>query len=147
MAWKDNRNLEFKMLETAAFDPIWTEFNWDREGRCTVPCIRDYGAVFKGKAGAIKDEWESYDGPQLDAVEPQRKELRARAHDDDDEIAKHNECRTMRIRSRLPLTRKSNCATRASWPITFLPKINSHRTIARSRTSSVERGHIIFTTK
>jgi hypothetical protein len=90
MAWKDSRNLEFKMLETAAFDPIWTEFNWDREGRCTVPCIRDYSAVFKGKVGAIKDEWESYDGPRLDAAEPQRKELKARAQDDD-EIAKHNE--------------------------------------------------------
>lgn len=65
MAWKDGRDQEFLMLETAAFDPIWTEFNWDREGRCTVPCLRDYGAVFKGKANAIKDEWESYDGPQL----------------------------------------------------------------------------------
>ena len=87
MAWKDGRDLEFKMFETAAFDPIWTEFNWDREGRCTVPCLRDYGAVFKGKAGAIKDEWESYDGPQLERIhleEPPQKELKARAHEDDD---------------------------------------------------------------
>ncbi|KAF2870251.1 hypothetical protein BDV95DRAFT_496999 [Massariosphaeria phaeospora] len=79
MAWKDGRDQEFLMLETAAFDPIWTEFNWDREGRCTVPCLRDYGAAFKGKAGAIKDEWESYDGPQLETVdlaEVSRKELR-----------------------------------------------------------------------
>lgn len=65
MAWKDGRDQELLMLETAAFDPIWTEFNWDREGRCTVPCLRDYGAVFRGKTKAIKDEWESYDGPQL----------------------------------------------------------------------------------
>ncbi|KAL1297829.1 hypothetical protein AAFC00_006358 [Neodothiora populina] len=65
MAWKDGRDQEFLMLETAAFDPIWTEFNWDREGRCTVPCIRDYSAVFKGKPGAVKDEWESFDGPEL----------------------------------------------------------------------------------
>lgn len=69
MAWKDGRDLEFKMFETAAFDPIWTEFNWDREGRCTVPCIRDYSAVFKGEAGAIKDEWESYDGSQLEMID------------------------------------------------------------------------------
>ena len=69
MAWKDGRDQEFKMFETAAFDPIWTEFNWDREGRCTVPCIRDYSAVFKGKIGGVKDEWESYDGPQLDRVD------------------------------------------------------------------------------
>lgn len=68
MAWKDGRDLEFKMFETAAFDPIWTEFNWDREGRCTVPCIRDYSAVFKGEASAVKDEWESYDGPQLETI-------------------------------------------------------------------------------
>ena len=66
MAVKDHRNHEFHMLETAAFDPIWTEFNWGRLGRCTVPCIHDYGQVFKGKNGfPLKDEWEAYDGPQL----------------------------------------------------------------------------------
>jgi hypothetical protein len=69
MAWKDGRDQELLMLETAAFDPIWTEFNWDREGRCTVPCLRDYGAVFKGKSNAYKDEWESYDGAQLPLVD------------------------------------------------------------------------------
>jgi hypothetical protein len=93
MAWKDGRDQEFKMFETAAFDPIWTEFNWDREGRCTVPCLRDYSAVFKGQAGALKDEWESYLGPQLDTIdlkEPQRKELKARAHEDES-ITKHTE--------------------------------------------------------
>ncbi|KAF2494696.1 hypothetical protein BU16DRAFT_462769 [Lophium mytilinum] len=81
MAWKDGRDQEFLMLETAAFDPIWTEFNWDREGRCTVPCLRDYGAAFKGKQGAFKDEWESYDGPQLEKIDlatAQVKELRLR---------------------------------------------------------------------
>lgn len=69
MAWKDKRDQELLMLETAAFDPIWTEFNWDREGRCTVPCLRDYSAVFKGKTDVIKDEWESYDGPQLPLID------------------------------------------------------------------------------
>ncbi|KAF2148783.1 hypothetical protein K461DRAFT_232317 [Myriangium duriaei CBS 260.36] len=69
MAWKDGRDREFLMLETAAFDPIWTEFNWDREGRCTVPCLRDYGAVFKGKPGSIKDEWESYDDEPLPLID------------------------------------------------------------------------------
>ncbi|KAF2421134.1 hypothetical protein EJ08DRAFT_520763 [Tothia fuscella] len=69
MAWKDGRDQELLMLETAAFDPIWTEFNWDREGRCTVPCLRDYGAVFKGKTNAYKDEWESYDGAPLPLVD------------------------------------------------------------------------------
>ncbi|KUJ12470.1 snoRNA binding protein-like protein [Mollisia scopiformis] len=66
MSVKDRRNREFHMLETAAFDPIWTEFNWDRLGRCTVPCIHDYGQVFKGKnAFPLKDEWDSYEGEQL----------------------------------------------------------------------------------
>jgi len=65
MAWKEGRDQEMLMLETAAFDPIWTEFNWDREGRCTVPCLKDYSQVFKGKPGAIKNEWESFDGEPL----------------------------------------------------------------------------------
>lgn len=65
MAWKDNRNQELLMLETATFDPVWAEFNRDREGHCTVPCLGDYGALFEGKPGAVKDEWESYDGPRL----------------------------------------------------------------------------------
>lgn len=69
MAWKDGRDRELLMLETAAFDPIWTEFNWDREGKCTIPCLRDYGAAFKGKQYAVKDEWESYQGEQLPLVD------------------------------------------------------------------------------
>lgn len=72
MAWKDGRDREFLMLETAAFDPIWTEFNWDRDGRCTIPCLRDYSAVFKGKPGSLRDEWESYDGEPLPLVDLRR---------------------------------------------------------------------------
>lgn len=68
MAVKDHRNQEFHMLETAAFDPIWTEFNWDRLGRCTVPCIHDYGQVFKSKSAfPLHNEWECYDGQPLKA--------------------------------------------------------------------------------
>ncbi|KAI9712835.1 MAG: hypothetical protein M1820_001457 [Bogoriella megaspora] len=74
MAWKDGRDREFLMLETAAFDPIWTEFNWDREGRCTVPCFKNYGEAFKGKSGAISYEWESYDGPQLPTINAENPE-------------------------------------------------------------------------
>ncbi|KAK7508865.1 uncharacterized protein IWZ02DRAFT_472639 [Phyllosticta citriasiana] len=80
MAWKDGRDQEFLMLETAAFDPIWTEFNWDREGRCTVPCLKDYSAAFKGKTNSIKDEWQSYDGPQLDHVDLSQQRPRTRIH-------------------------------------------------------------------
>jgi hypothetical protein len=66
MAVKDKRNKELQMLETAVFDPIWTEFNRDRLGRCTVPCLRDYGQVFKARMR--KDEWESFDGEPLEMV-------------------------------------------------------------------------------
>ena len=66
MAVKDKRNHEFHMLETAAFDPIWTDFDGDRLGKCTIPCLHDYGQVFKNK-NALKDEWLEYDGPQLEA--------------------------------------------------------------------------------
>ena len=68
MAWKDGRNDEFLMLETAAFDPIWPEFNWQREGRCIVPCFRNYADAFKGRRNAIRGEWESYDGDPLEAI-------------------------------------------------------------------------------
>jgi hypothetical protein len=69
MAWKDGRDQELLMLETAVFDPIWTEASWEREGRCTVPCLKDYTAAFKGKANAMKEEWESYDGPELKHID------------------------------------------------------------------------------
>ncbi|RDW75347.1 SnoRNA binding protein-like protein [Coleophoma cylindrospora] len=73
MAVKDKRNQEFHMLETAAFDPIWTEFNWGREGKCTVPCIHDYGQVFKGKnAFPLKDEWSAFEGEQKKLTGPKR---------------------------------------------------------------------------
>ncbi|KAF2670662.1 hypothetical protein BT63DRAFT_372287 [Microthyrium microscopicum] len=69
MAWKDGRDQELLMLETAAFDPLWTEATWGRDGRCTVPCLKDYSAAFKGKANVIKEEWESYDGPSAQTVD------------------------------------------------------------------------------
>jgi hypothetical protein len=82
MAWKDGRNEEFAMFETGLFDPIWGEFNWGREGRCTVPCFKDYGVAFQGTRGAIKDEWESYDGKPLSERVYQRElELRSRVSD------------------------------------------------------------------
>lgn len=66
MAWKDGRVQELAMFETGLFDPIWGEFNWQREGRCTVPCLKDYGMAFLGTREAVKEEWQSYDGPQLE---------------------------------------------------------------------------------
>jgi hypothetical protein len=69
MAWKDGRDQELVMLETAAFDPLWTEFGGAREGRCAVPCLRDYAAAFKGRPNVLRDEWASYDGPQASPID------------------------------------------------------------------------------
>ncbi|KAF8420202.1 hypothetical protein EV426DRAFT_537856 [Tirmania nivea] len=72
MAWKDGRNEEFAMFETGLFDPIWGEFNWGREGRCSIPCFRDYNAAFMGEVNYVRNsgEWESWDGEQLKEVFP-----------------------------------------------------------------------------
>lgn len=70
MAWKDGRNQELLMLETAAFDPIWTEFNGARAGPCMYPCFADYNAAFKGKPNAVKGEWDDFDGKQLEEIGP-----------------------------------------------------------------------------
>ncbi|KAF2717978.1 hypothetical protein K431DRAFT_275639 [Polychaeton citri CBS 116435] len=79
MALKDGRDQELLMLETAAFDPIWTEFNLNREGKCTVPCLKDYSAAFKGKVGILKEEWESYSGLQLEHTNTTQ-ESKTKAH-------------------------------------------------------------------
>ena len=74
MAWKDDRNQEFLMLETAAFDSVWTEFDWARVGRCTIPCFRDYSGPFKGKRNALIGEWDSYDGERAREVDLRKDE-------------------------------------------------------------------------
>ncbi|KAI9743018.1 MAG: hypothetical protein M1818_003313 [Claussenomyces sp. TS43310] len=68
MAVKDGQNHEFDMLETALFDPLWTEFDHDRLGPCNTPCLRDYTMVFKGSRDAFPndDEWDGYSGPGSD---------------------------------------------------------------------------------
>lgn len=93
MAWKDGRNEEFVMFETGLFDPIWGEFNWGREGRCAIPCFRDYGVAFLGGRNAVRDEWESYDGEPLELVkvgEPAR-ELRRRRGNNGEPVSAQNE--------------------------------------------------------
>lgn len=44
-----------RMLENAFFDPATAGFWGDGEGRCTIPCVRDFGSVFK--AGWMEGEW------------------------------------------------------------------------------------------
>lgn len=64
MAWKDGRNEELLMLESAAVDPVWPEYNLDRVGDCSVPCLHNYGAAFKGGSQSLRDEWRAYSGPE-----------------------------------------------------------------------------------
>lgn len=67
MAYKDGRSAEWHMLETALFDPVWTQFNWQRQGPCTIPCFHDYGEAFVGERREVlgSNEWEAYKGPKL----------------------------------------------------------------------------------
>lgn len=84
MAVKDGRNKEFVMLESALFDPIWPEFNWNRDGLCTVPCFHDYSIMFKGGPHTFpkNDEWEAFEGepvPRLSEVKAREPEQRRRS--------------------------------------------------------------------
>jgi hypothetical protein len=58
IAHKDGRHKELLMLESAVFDPVWTEFDGARAGKCTVPCFRKFEDLFKAN---IIDEWESFE--------------------------------------------------------------------------------------
>ena len=60
MAWKDSRNQELLMLESATVDTIWADFDSLRVGRCPVPCLKNYGQAFK--AASPVDEWAGYRG-------------------------------------------------------------------------------------
>ncbi|KAI9736497.1 MAG: hypothetical protein M1818_006007 [Claussenomyces sp. TS43310] len=55
-------------LESAFFDPIWTETDGAREGRCTLPCLKRFEDVFE--AAPVLNEWESYDGGPLPTAAP-----------------------------------------------------------------------------
>ena len=56
IARKDGRMKDLLVLETAVFDPVWTEFDGAREGKCTVPCFKAFEDFFMTK---IEGEWES----------------------------------------------------------------------------------------
>jgi hypothetical protein len=104
MAWKDGRVEELAMFETGLFDPIWGEFNWGREGRCTIPCFKDYGVAFRGTRDAIKDEWQSYDAaplPLRQTLTPPSKELRRRVLDNEElELELESELEAPAIRAK-----------------------------------------------
>ncbi|KAI9837886.1 MAG: hypothetical protein M1838_004722, partial [Thelocarpon superellum] len=65
MAWKDRRNDELLMLDTAFFDPSTTTMNHVRGRQCTVPCHTYYSDVFEGKTGALPHEWRTFHGEAL----------------------------------------------------------------------------------
>lgn len=69
MLWKDARRgaakspaIELPMLEDAAFDAVWTEFEHKRVGRCTIPCLSVWLDVFQATIKNPEKEWESYEG-------------------------------------------------------------------------------------
>ncbi|KAF8246526.1 hypothetical protein K440DRAFT_631014 [Wilcoxina mikolae CBS 423.85] len=108
MAWKDGRVEELAMFETGLFDPIWGEFNWGREGRCTVPCFKDYGVAFIGTRDIIKDEWQSYDGPQLPLKEKlsgTQTELRPRSAENDQKSGMRRKLNRRQIQSETTRTK------------------------------------------
>lgn len=69
MAWKDARNEELLMLESATVDPIWPGYNFDSVGACTVPCFPNYLSAFKGSRHGVPGEWSAYTGPQMPRVD------------------------------------------------------------------------------
>lgn len=118
MAWKDGRVEELAMFETGLFDPIWGEFNWGREGRCTVPCFKDYGVAFLGTREVIKDEWQSYDGTPLPLktiggsnTELKRRDTTTNDNDNDHKIELYYEQKTAMRRR---LQRRNNLKITAS---------------------------------
>lgn len=65
---KDNRNKGgLIMLENGFFDPATAWFFGKEEtGQCTVPCILDFGDVFK--ALPIDEEWSGFHGERIEGV-------------------------------------------------------------------------------
>jgi hypothetical protein len=55
IARKDGRHKDILMFETALFDPVWTEFDGARKGRCTVPCFKNFEDFFLSNVGGEQD--------------------------------------------------------------------------------------------
>ena len=81
MAWKDERNQELLMLDTAAFDPSTPYMNHNLRHRCTTPCHRYYSDVFNGRTNDLPDEWRAYNGERLEEITFKRDELNEREED------------------------------------------------------------------
>ena len=65
MAWKDERNQELPMFDTAAFDPSTPTLNLRRGRGCKTPCHRYYSDVFRGTTEALPYEWDTFTGEKL----------------------------------------------------------------------------------
>lgn len=55
MLAKTGFHTDLVMFETALFDPLWSEFDNDRIGRCCTPCLTDFGQFYQTRA--ISNEW------------------------------------------------------------------------------------------
>ena len=57
MLAKTGHELELVRFETGLFDPLWSEFDKDRNGVCCTPCLTKYWHFFEPLP--IKNEWSS----------------------------------------------------------------------------------------
>lgn len=65
MMWRDGRNKELAMLHNSVFDPLVTNRRREGTSTCTVPCQKNFQAVFMSHVEDAPMEWSSYHGKQL----------------------------------------------------------------------------------
>ncbi|ORY79869.1 hypothetical protein BCR37DRAFT_381302 [Protomyces lactucae-debilis] len=59
MLVRSGRVEELVMFETGLFDPLWSEFDRGRVGRCCAPCLTSFTEFFQ--PGRIRNEWNTLD--------------------------------------------------------------------------------------
>jgi hypothetical protein len=62
------------MFETGLFDPLWSEFDRGRVGRCCAPCLTSFKDFFT--PGQIRKEWETLDRAEGTVIDLEQEALR-----------------------------------------------------------------------
>ena len=62
MLWKDGRDNELTMLQTALFDPSVTNLRRKGTNICTVPCHKNFQSSFMGVVDEPENEWSNFKG-------------------------------------------------------------------------------------
>ena len=63
MLVKTGHELDLVRFETGLFDPLWSEFDRDRTGKCCTPCLTRYQAFFDPHP--IPNEWSTIESRDL----------------------------------------------------------------------------------